>query len=379
MIVTPNWKSELRFYLEDVEQDVSLSQFTNVLDKVFPNNVHPLEIEPKKFFKAIVNCWINDNEKFDILYYLVNVLYFKIMVPKHGKMKVKIASYLEQFEYRVRFFENTDRALKVRNFSKRTETLYRNAVAEYLSWLSIKPSKNDHAEIEKFLIRLHQEKGYSPRTVNLWAGALSFFYTVVLNMPMVVKALPRMKCPKSLPKVWSQEDLTKILKVVENQKHRMVLMLIYGCGLRLSEVVSLKVNDIHWDRKVIQVFGKGSKERIVMLDESFAESLANYLNLYKPYMYVFEGDKPGQPYAKRTVELIFEKACKTAGLERIGGVHSLRHSFATHLLEQHVDIRKIQVLLGHASVKTTQIYTNVSNATISKIRSPLANIKLDQE
>ena len=162
---------------------------------------------------------------------------------------------------------------------------------------------------------------------------------------------------------------------VQNLKHRLVLILGYGGGMRLGEIGVLKVNDIDWDRKMIRINGKGSKQRDIPLDDCFVEPFKTYLSANPGLIYLLEGREKGKPYPPRTIQRIYDNACEKAGIIRKGGIHSLRHSFATHLLEQGVDINKITILLGHSSVKTTQIYIHVSREEIAKIRSPLASIK----
>jgi integrase/recombinase XerD len=211
------------------------------------------------------------------------------------------------------------------------------------------------------------------------AAALSFFYRTVIKTPDAVELLPRMKPGKSLPKVYSSNDIEHLINHTDNPKHRLVLMLAYGCGLRLSEIQNLRPTDIDWGRSVISIKGKGSKERLVMLDPVLGRSLKLYLAGQPDCRYVFEGQTSGSPYPKRTIEKIYEKACRSAGIPRKGGIHSLRHTFATHLLEQGTGLRQIQEVLGHSSIKTTEIYTHVSTNEISKIKSPLSSLKLKGE
>jgi len=162
--------------------------------------------------------------------------------------------------------------------------------------------------------------------------------------------------------------------LLRNRRYETIISLIYGCGLRLEEIRKLRVTDINWDRNVIHIHGKGSKERILPLDDSFSGHVKKHIENNHDLVYLFKGMEKGKPYARRTIQKIYDHACENAGINRTGGVHNLRHSYATHLLEQGVDINKIKTLLGHSSVKTTQIYTHVSSREICKIRSPLAGI-----
>jgi integrase/recombinase XerD len=266
--------------------------------------------------------------------------------------------------------------LDVRNYSKRTVCTYTEAVRRYFDSLKKSPGNDDGQAIKTHLLSLKYSNGYAARTVNLAAAAISFFYREIIRESTPVDSLPRMKPGKSLPKVYSAEELERMIGVLENEKHRLVLFMAYGCGLRLSEIQNLKPKDIDWDRGVIRIKGKGAKDRQVMLDPCIAVFLKNYLSKRPNLVYLFEGQTAGSPYPKRTIEKIYDNACRAAGIARKGGIHSLRHTFATHLLEQGTGLRQIQELLGHSSIKTTEIYTHVSNKEISKIRSPLASLRI---
>jgi site-specific recombinase XerD len=267
--------------------------------------------------------------------------------------------------------------LKVRNYSFRTIKNYFSIVNHFLTWLKKTPSEKDVQEIKNFQLYLKENRNYAPRTVNLATAAIQFFYLKVLKVRLSANALPRMKTGRPLPKVYSQEEVRKIILAVSNPKHRLILMLAYGCGLRLDELRFLKCEDFELDRDIINIRqAKGKKDRIVMLDESLKPAVILFLKQGAGNTWFFEGQIPGQTIASRTIGLIFEQACQKAGVLKKGGIHTLRHSFATHLLEQGTDLRYIQELLGHSSSKTTEIYTHVSKLAITRIRSPLAKINL---
>jgi integrase/recombinase XerD len=267
--------------------------------------------------------------------------------------------------------------LKIRNYSRRTIKNYGALVYHYLDWLDKKPSQNDISDIKRYQLHLKEGKKFSPRTINLASAAVTFFYKNVLNFSIDAKSLPRMKTGKPLPPVYAEQEIERILAATANLKHRLILMLAYGCGLRLNEIRHLKSGDIDHDRTVINIRqGKGKKDRIIMLDEVLKPALDAYLKRGAGRVWLFEGYDAGQMISERTIGLIFDHACQKAGVAKKGGIHGLRHSFATHLLEQGTDLRYIQELLGHASSKTTEIYTHVSKSAVSKIRSPLAKLKL---
>jgi integrase/recombinase XerD len=275
------------------------------------------------------------------------------------------------------YLKNMQTELKVRNYSSRTIKNYGAAVNQYLHWLKKNPSEKDVPEIKKFQLYLKESRNYSPRTVNLVTAAIQFFYLNVLKFRMPVDTLPRMKTGRPLPKVYSEQEVGKIISAVSNHKHRLVLLLAYGCGLRLNELRHLMPKDFEFDRNVIIIRkAKGMKDRTIMLDPVLKPEVENYLKSSTGQTWLFEGQTPGQMIGSRTIELIYDHACQNAGVEKKGGIHCLRHSFATHLLEQGTDLRFIQELLGHSSSKTTEIYTHVSNSAITRIRSPLAKINL---
>jgi integrase/recombinase XerD len=274
------------------------------------------------------------------------------------------------------FLSKLDQQLKLRNYSRQTARIYISAVKGYLGFLQKEPSASDEAAITKYLLHLKDNRKFAPRTINLVAAAINFFYRDVLSLSPVFDRIPRMKPGKYLPKVYSAVDIEKMITAVSNSKHRLVLMLAYGCGLRLGEIQHLAPADFDWNRRVIRIRGKGAKDRQVMLDPMLAQAVKEHLAGNPARRYVFEGQTPGMPYPKRTIEKIYENACRAAGMARKGGIHSLRHTFATHLLEQGTGLRQIQEVLGHSSIKTTEIYTHVSNKEIANIRSPLANLHL---
>jgi len=266
-------------------------------------------------------------------------------------------------------------ALELKGRLKPTIRNYSRLVKNYLDYLKRPPGPADGAQIKEYLLHLKNDECQLPRTINLSAAAISFFYRKVLESYAAVEKLPRMKPGKDLPKVYGQGDVWKILESTKNDKHRLVLILAYGFGLRLSEIGALRPKDIDWDREIIRIHGKGAKERDLTIDPSIAPILRDYLDQHPGQVYLFEGARKGLPYPRRTIEKIYDNACAKAGIERRGGIHSLRHSFATHLLEQGTDLRQIQVVLGHSSIKTTQIYTHVSRDEIAKIRSPFASLR----
>jgi site-specific recombinase XerD len=202
-------------------------------------------------------------------------------------------------------------------------------------------------------------------------NAVKFYFEQVLHRENFFFEIPRPKKPSKLPQVISVRDIKKLFKVTTNLKHNTMLKLCYGLGLRVSEIVNLKIADI--DSGNMQVFierAKGKKDRYVNLPESILEQLRDYFRQYRPKKYLFEGQTGGQ-YSIRSCQKVFTEAMRKAGINKAVGIHGLRHSFATHLLENGTDISFIQQLLGHKDIKTTLRYTHVSREAIKNIKSPL--------
>jgi len=273
------------------------------------------------------------------------------------------------------YISELQQELRSREYSRRTFVSYVRNVHSFLAVMRKRPSRISAQEIRDYLISL-RDKGLRASTINNAAAAIQFFYEAVGKTPHHMERIPRMKEPRSLPKVYSAQDAERIICAHDNTKHRLVLMLAYGCGLRVGEIVRLKTDAIDWERDMVWVRqGKGRKDRGLMLPHSMRKMLRAYLTEHPSNVYLFETDANHKPYTSRTAEKIFENACIKSGVPKKGGIHSLRHTFATHLLEQGVDLRIIQELLGHASSRTTEIYTHVSNKTISKVKSPLDHLR----
>jgi len=183
-----------------------------------------------------------------------------------------------------------------------------------------------------------------------------------------------MKRPNGLPNILTVDEIRKIINSITILKHRSIISTIYSCGLRISEAVNLKINDIDSSAMTVKIVNaKGRNDRIVMLSEKLLSLLREYFKEYKPKIYLFEGQK-GEQYSTRSIQQLFNNAVKKVGIKKKVTVHSLRHSFALHLLDNGTDIRFIQELLGHKHLSTTQIYTLINPASVKKIKSPFDNI-----
>ncbi|OFY48279.1 MAG: hypothetical protein A2W85_13960 [Bacteroidetes bacterium GWF2_41_31] len=239
------------------------------------------------------------------------------------------------------------------------------------------PDTLTEIQIVKHLAGMN-EKGLSASSLNLLINALKYYFRTVLKRDGFDIRIPRPRKEHHLPTVLTMEECARIFSFVENPKHKLLLLMGYGAGLRRSEIVQLRWEDILFDEHKIHVRqSKGNKDRIVMLPYSIVVSLNDYRVLYPSNDWVFAGQYKGEALSGRTVQTVMRNAVIKAGLEKRATVHTLRHSFATHLLETGTDIRYIQQLLGHSSIKTTMVYTHITPKAARNIISPLDMIQPD--
>jgi integrase/recombinase XerD len=261
--------------------------------------------------------------------------------------------------------------LKVMRYSESTIRNYSSALKELAHFYKDRQLADLAIEdIEKFLLYITEQRGVSTSYHNVSIGAIKFYFEKVLERNITLK-ISRPRREKKLPEVLSEEEVLILLKKTENIKHKCILMTIYSGGLRLSELVALKVSDIDSKRMKIFIKGaKGNKDRYTILSKELLKWLREYYKLEKPEKWLFEGVTGGQ-YSMRSVQNIMHEAVLRAGIKKQATVHTLRHSFATHMLENGVDLRYIQNLLGHNSSKTTEIYTHITTKGIDRLTSPL--------
>jgi site-specific recombinase XerD len=258
---------------------------------------------------------------------------------------------------------------KLKGYSIKTIKSYNFTIKKFFRYLKNSELNLNHQSVKYYLLSLD----LSTNSVRLEYAALRFLFREILKMPFTIEDIPLKKKKKTLPKVLSQHQIKQILESTKNLKHKLIIKLLYSSGIRLQELINLKKIDIDFDRNILTVRkGKGGKDRITIISESIKLDLLKYYSLTNfKTPYVFEGRKG--KYSKKSVQLVLKKAGNKLGFNLTP--HMLRHSFATHLLEQGTDIRYIQKLLGHSSLSTTQIYTKVSTNDLSKIKNPLDNLK----
>jgi site-specific recombinase XerD len=265
-----------------------------------------------------------------------------------------------------------EQKLNLKGYSKLTLKTYLSQFGLFLKFYNdTHPADLTETEIRNYLIYLVEKKKVSRSAQNQAINAIKFFYEVVLLQDRKVYYLERPLKERKLPQVLSQEDIALLFSVIDNIKHRAMLMLIYSAGLRRGELLRMRVCDVDFHRGVVFIKGsKGRKDRQSILAKSIEPLLTLYINEYKPQYWMFEGSEGGQ-YGERSIARVLEHAMLKAGINKEATLHTLRHSFATHLLESGTATRYIQELLGHESPLTTEIYTHVSRSALHRIQSPL--------
>lgn len=263
--------------------------------------------------------------------------------------------------------------MELRNFSPKTQRAYLGAIKGLAAHYKHPPEQLSNEQVLDYVLFLKNVKGLAPSSCNVTICACRFVYCTVLKTTEEGSlSFPLQKTPKRLPTVMSLEEVQALLMATTNPKHRTFLMLLYGTGLRLSEAVNLRVSDINSKQMVVRVReGKGKKERNTILSESLLEELRSYFGSYQPKEWLFYGRSKDAPLPSNSGQKIFYHAKRRAGLKKEGGVHTLRHSFATHMLDAGVDLKTIQSMMGHSSLTTTMIYLHVSTRHINKVKSPL--------
>ena len=262
--------------------------------------------------------------------------------------------------------EKLVRELEIRNFSKKTVKSYVYYVRKFIEYAkNMEMCENTVKDYVQSMI-----KRQNPSTVSLSLSAIEFFFVNVLGKKISIRHPKR---NKPIPEVLSLEEVKRLIDSTQNIKHRLILKILYGCGLRVSELVNLRKNDFNFDEKLIHIkLAKGRKDRFVRIPDSIIDKMKSYSNINDSDI-SFPSNRGGKLTTK-TIQLIIKNSARKAGIKKNVHPHTLRHSFATHLLEQGIDLRVIQKLLGHSDIKTTQIYLSVSNQVIKNVRSPLDSL-----
>ena len=269
--------------------------------------------------------------------------------------------------------DRMERDLQIRGFSPSTQECYLGRMKTFVRYFMRPPDQLITLEdIHTYQLHLTRERKVSWAVFNQSVAALRFFYGVTLEQDWEIRRIPYQKTGRKLPVVLSQGEVKALLETLKNLKHRALLMTIYAAGLRVSEVVNLRVRDIDSGRQMLRIDqGKERQDRYVMLSEKLLLVLRQYWRSSRPQPWLFPGQVPGRPLTPSSAQRVFYQAHDAARITKNVSVHCLRHSFATHLLESGVHIRKIQLLLGHKSLRSTEVYTHVANDFLQHTRSPL--------
>ena len=266
--------------------------------------------------------------------------------------------------------------MTIRRFSPKTQHDYVQRIKNFAAFLGRSPDTASFEDVRRYQLHL-AAGGVGVPSINQTVSTLRFFFRVTLKRYEIVEHTHVIPEPRKLPVVLSVEEVARLLDAAPGLKYKAALSVAYGAGLRAAEVVSLKVSDIDSTRMIIRVEqGKGGKDRYVMLSPSLLELLRDWWKAARPQGWLFPGRDPAQPMTTRQLNRACHAAAQMAEINKRVSLHTLRHSFATHLLEKNIDVRVIQVLLGHAKLDTTALYTRVATKTISEVMSPLEHIAL---
>lgn len=265
--------------------------------------------------------------------------------------------------------------MKIRNLSPRTQESYVRLVEQFARHFKESPELLGPEQVREYQVYLVNERGLSTSTLTQVVAALRFLYGTTLRKPWAIEVIAYPRRPKRLPIVLSRHEVARILDAAWSQRFHTIFSLIYGCGLRSSEATHLRVQDIDSGRMLLRIAsGKGDKERWVPLTQKLLILLRQYWKTYRPKYWLFPGSTPEKPMREEAVRQVFNMVCEELQLKKNPTLHTLRHSYATHLMEDGVDIRTIQVVLGHSSLGTTGVYTHVSERKLHQAKSPLDSL-----
>ena len=341
----------------------------NVIFVLFPYNVILKNELQEKFstakWSALKKCWYLPD---------VNSIRYELGIKSKTEAGKAVISQIHSVNQAA--LKQMHELLLLKGYSPHTIKTYCIEFAQLLYLLKDVPVDTLTPErLRAYLLYCATKLKLSENIIHSRMNALKFYFDQVLNRnKFFFEEIPRPKKKSSLPKVFSKNDIVKIFSKATNPKHLLMLKLCYGMGLRVSEIVNLKVTNIDSGRMLVHIeAAKNKKDRYVTLPASILDDLRNYYRAYRPEKYLFEGQYGGQ-YAVRSVQAVFKSAMRKAKINKSVGIHGLRHSYATHLLECGTDMVFIQKLLGHKNIKTTEIYAKVSNRILGNVKSPLDNL-----
>ncbi|MBL7729301.1 MAG: tyrosine-type recombinase/integrase [Dinghuibacter sp.] len=267
--------------------------------------------------------------------------------------------------------------LRLKGYSESTQKTYSNELTQVLYWMGDRLLDDlDTDELRAYLEHCSVRQKLSEHTLHSRINAIKFYFEQVLGRHKMFFDIPRPKKPLQLPRVLNREEVAAVINAIGNVKHKTMLMLAYGCGLRVSEVTNIKLGDVDGGRRLLFIRrGKGKKDRVVSLSPALLVMLREYYKQFRPERFLFEGLNKGERYSVRSLEAVMQRAKLRAGVRRAGNIHLLRHSFATHLLDKGTDVVLIQKLLGHNDIKTTLRYLHVTHRDLHGVLSPLEDLR----
>jgi integrase/recombinase XerD len=264
------------------------------------------------------------------------------------------------------------RELQLRRYSPSTQKHYVSAVRGLAAYYQVAPDQLSPQQVQDYLLHLMQERQLEWNSVNGIVSGLKFFYGQTIKRPDIVLSIPQRRTPRRLPEIFSAEELQRLFAAARSPRERALLMTTYGGGLRIGEVVRLQIRDVDGQRCMLRIrSGKRDKDRYTLLSPRLLQELRAYWKIERPPLWLFPRGNPQQHFSVHTARRIFTRAKHQAGITKSGSVHILRHSFATHLLEAGVDLRTIQLLLGHGSIRSTAWYLHLTRKTLDATQSPL--------
>jgi len=270
------------------------------------------------------------------------------------------------------FKEQMQRDMVLRNLSPKTQYLYHNAARALENHFRKPPDQLNEDDVKSFLVSIVRDRKLSQSSLKISYSALRFLYETTLGKGWVIDKIPYPKTTKTIPHVLSKDEVRRLLEATVTLKQKAALMVTYSAGLRISETARLRITDIDSSRMLIRVDqGKGKKDRHTLLSQVALETLREYWKESRPKVWLFPGDNPEHYVSVSYIHVGFKRAKAKAGIAKPATCHTLRHSFATHLLEAGVDLHTIQLLLGHSSIRTTTVYLHVSKRGLARIVSPL--------
>jgi len=331
-----------------------------------------------------MNCWYFQRNDFNLNLFFEgfkDLAFIDYSGLRNSKIREEINTVKEKkaVATHVEIPDSYRKKLEIVRYSESTEKIYIHYFKQFISAFASRDLETiTKEEINNYILKLIQEDKISNSQQNQRINAIKFYYEKVIGKEVEYYQFDRPRRERKLPDVLSKQDIGMMLKVTDNLKHKSLIALIYSCGLRRSEAINLKLGDIDSNRMLIKIRGaKGKKDRYVQLAESTLHLLRDYYRKERPSVYVFEG-QPGVKYSASSLFKVIKNSALKAGINKVVYPHILRHSFATHHLEQGTDLRFIQEWLGHDSSKTTEIYTHVSQKEFCKFKNPIDDIQFEK-